>query len=92
MRKSGSPAIYQKSEKGSLICQKMVKACDFDPMNSLDRWSRRLSLVCGLVLGIEGLMFTHNAMVQARLLGSTVAVKIDKPVHQWVASTDSSGR
>jgi hypothetical protein len=50
-------------------------------MNSLDRWCRRLSLVCCLVLGLEGLMFTHNAVVQTRLIGPAVAVKIDKPAH-----------
>jgi len=61
-------------------------------MNSLDRWSRRFSLVCGLVLGFEGLSFVHNTVVQARLLAPAVAVKIDKPAHQMVAATDQSGR
>jgi hypothetical protein len=92
MRKCGARQSIKKAKKGAVICQKMDGACDFDPMNTLDRWSRRLSLVCGLVLGLEGLMFAHNAVVQARLLGPTVTVKIDKPVHQLVASNDQVAR
>jgi len=37
-------------------------------MNSLNRWCQMASLVCCLVLGIEGFLFGHDVVTQARLM------------------------
>jgi len=49
-------------------------------MNSLNDWCRMASLVCCLILGIEGFTFVHDLATQARSIApGTVAV--EKPHH-----------
>jgi len=42
-------------------------------MNSLNDWCRMASLVCCLLLGIEGVSFVHDIATQARTIKSEAA-------------------
>ena len=75
MGKRGALSYTKKEQKGAVICQKEMSTCDFLCMNSLNDWCRMASLVCCLLLGLEGYWFGHGIMVQARSMGAgSVAV------------------
>jgi len=78
MEKSGAPFYNKKAGRGAVICQKAPGACDFLAMNSLNRWCQMASLVCCLILGIEGILFGHDLAAQARLIEAR-PVMVDGP-------------